>query len=91
VSLEVIAVFAGGGCSATAMVSRCCCSRALDERVGAPHVHHGPVANEYFSLTSTALLVPAGIEYFDAAATLVGGSLLLRTPMLFALSSSCSS
>jgi cytochrome c oxidase subunit I len=43
------------------------------------------VANKYFSLTSTALVVAAGTEYFAIIATLIGGSILLRTPMLFAL------
>ncbi|MBV9464606.1 MAG: cbb3-type cytochrome c oxidase subunit I, partial [Solirubrobacterales bacterium] len=35
--------------------------------------------------TSTALVVPAGIEYFDMVGTMVGGSIVLRTSMLFAL------
>jgi cytochrome c oxidase subunit I len=43
------------------------------------------VTNQYFSLTSTALIVPAGVEYFDLIATMVGGAILLRTPMLFAV------
>jgi len=43
------------------------------------------VANRYFSLTSTSLAVPAGIEYFDLIATMIGGAILLRTPMLFAI------
>ncbi|MCW2953482.1 MAG: ctaD2 [Conexibacter sp.] len=43
------------------------------------------VKNTYFSLTSTALLVPAGIEYFDALATMWRGRIRLRVPMLFAL------
>jgi cytochrome c oxidase subunit 1 len=51
--------------------------------------HHmfttGAVTNEYFSLTSTMLVVPAGTEYFAVIATMIGGSILLRTPMLFAL------
>ena len=51
--------------------------------------HHmfttGQVANEYFSLTSTALLVPAGIEYFAFLGTMVGGRIRLGAPMLFAL------
>jgi cytochrome c oxidase subunit 1 len=51
--------------------------------------HHmfttGGVTNEYFAFTSTMLVLPAGIEYFDMIATLVGGSLVLRTSMLFAL------
>jgi cytochrome c oxidase subunit 1 len=51
--------------------------------------HHmfttGGVTNAYFAFTSTALVVPAGIEYFDAVGTLVGGSIVLRCSMLFAL------
>jgi cytochrome c oxidase subunit 1 len=51
--------------------------------------HHmfttGGVSNQYFAFTSTALVVPAGIEYFDAIATLIGGAILLRTSMLFGL------
>src|SRR4051794_2307539 len=51
--------------------------------------HHmfatGHVANRYFSLTSTALVLPGGLEYFAIVGTLLGGSLLLRTPMLFAI------
>ncbi len=51
--------------------------------------HHmfttGGVTNEYFAFTSTMLVVPAGIEYFDLVGTLVGGSIVLRTSMLFAL------
>ncbi|MCW3067496.1 MAG: ctaD2 [Solirubrobacterales bacterium] len=51
--------------------------------------HHmfttGGVTNQYFATTSTALAVPAGIEYFDMVATLIGGAILLRTSMLFAL------
>jgi cytochrome c oxidase subunit 1 len=51
--------------------------------------HHmfttGQVNNEYFSLTSTTLAIPAGVEYFDVIATMIGGAVLLRTPMLFAL------
>jgi cytochrome c oxidase subunit I len=51
--------------------------------------HHmfttGQVANKYFSLTSTALVVAAGTEYFAVIATLIGGAIVLRTAMLFAL------
>ena len=39
--------------------------------------HHmfttGGVTNQYFAFTSTALIVPAGIEYFDLVGTLIGG------------------
>ncbi len=51
--------------------------------------HHmfttGGVTNQYFVFTSTLLAVPAGIEYFDMIGTLIGGSLVLRTSMLFGL------
>jgi cytochrome c oxidase subunit I len=51
--------------------------------------HHmfvtGAVQNQYFSLTSHLLAVPAGIEYFDLIATMIGGAILFRAPMLFAL------
>ncbi|MEN3285536.1 MAG: cytochrome c oxidase subunit [Solirubrobacteraceae bacterium] len=51
--------------------------------------HHmfttGQVSNDYFSLTSTALALPAGLEYVAAVGTLIGGAILLRTPMLFAI------
>ena len=43
------------------------------------------VANRYFSLTSTALLVPAGIEYFGLLGTMFRGRIRLAAPMLFAL------
>jgi cytochrome c oxidase subunit I len=43
------------------------------------------VSNRYFSLTSTLLLVVAGIEYFDCLATMWRGSIRLTTSMLFAL------
>jgi cytochrome c oxidase subunit 1 len=51
--------------------------------------HHmfttGGVTNQYFSFTSTALVVPAGIEYFDMVGTMIGGSLVLRASFLFGL------
>ncbi|MDX6704676.1 MAG: cytochrome c oxidase subunit [Solirubrobacteraceae bacterium] len=49
--------------------------------------HHmfttGAVPNRLFALTSTALIVPAGIEYFDVIATLWQGALRFNTAMLF--------
>lgn len=49
--------------------------------------HHmfttGAVPVELFALTSTALIVPAGIEYFDIIATMWRGSIRLTTSMLF--------
>jgi cytochrome c oxidase subunit 1 len=51
--------------------------------------HHmfttGQSPNNYFSLISIALILPAGIEYFDMLATVLGGRLRFPTPMLFAL------
>ena len=51
--------------------------------------HHmftfGQVTNKYFSLTSTALIVPAGIEYFDFLGTIWKGKLRFTTAFLFAL------
>ena len=45
----------------------------------------GVVANEYFALTSTALAITAGVEYFDLIATMWQGVVRFATPMLFAL------
>jgi cytochrome c oxidase subunit 1 len=59
---------------------------ALSMAVWSHHMYvTGGVTNQYFAFTSTALLVPAGIEYFDMIGTLIGGAIVLRTSMLFAL------
>jgi cytochrome c oxidase subunit I len=59
---------------------------ALSMSVWAHHMFTtGGVTNQYFAFTSTALIVPAGIEYFDVVATMIRGSLVLRASMLFAL------
>ena len=59
---------------------------ALSMAVWAHHMFTtGGVTNQYFAATSTALVVPAGIEYFDLVGTQIGGSLVLRTSMLFGL------
>jgi cytochrome c oxidase subunit 1 len=59
---------------------------ALSMAVWSHHMYvTGGVTNEYFAFTSTLLLVPAGIEYFDMIGTLIGGSLVLRSSMLFGL------
>ncbi|MBW0089433.1 cbb3-type cytochrome c oxidase subunit I [Pseudonocardia sp. KRD-184] len=51
--------------------------------------HHmfttGQAENDYYSLTSILLLVPAGLEYFGLLGTVSGGRLRFDTPMLFAL------
>ena len=52
---------------------------ALSMSVWAHHMFvTGGVTNQYFAFTSTALVIPAGIEYFDMIATLIGGSIVLR-------------
>ncbi len=59
---------------------------ALSMAVWSHHMYvTGGVTNQYFAFTSTMLLVPAGIEYFDVIATMIGGSIVLRTSMLFGL------
>jgi cytochrome c oxidase subunit 1 len=51
--------------------------------------HHlmttGGVPTRFFALTSTALLVPAGVEYFDSLATMWRGRIRLSVAMLFAI------
>ena len=59
---------------------------ALSMSVWAHHLFAtGQLPNEYFALTSTALAIPAGIEYVDMLATMWRGSIRLTTAMLFAL------
>jgi cytochrome c oxidase subunit I len=59
---------------------------ALSMSVWAHHMFTtGGVTNQYFAFTSTMLVLPAGIEYFDMIGTLIGGSIVLRTSMLFGL------
>jgi cytochrome c oxidase subunit I len=51
--------------------------------------HHmfttGQITSRYFALTSTMLVVPAGIEYFDTLGTMWRAKIRLAVPMLFAL------
>jgi cytochrome c oxidase subunit 1 len=51
--------------------------------------HHmfttGQVTNQYFSLTSTALIVPAGLEYFALVGTMFGARIRFTTAYLFAV------
>jgi cytochrome c oxidase subunit I len=59
---------------------------ALSMSVWAHHMFvTGTVTNQYFSLTSTMLIVPAGLEYFAIVGTLIGGAILLSSAMLFAV------
>ncbi|GAA0251065.1 cytochrome c oxidase subunit I [Actinomadura nitritigenes] len=84
---EVLATFAGRrffGYSAFALSQLG--FAALSMSVWGHHMFTtGQATNDYYSLTSIALIVPAGVEYFDMLATLVGGRLRFPTPMLFAL------
>jgi cytochrome c oxidase subunit 1 len=51
--------------------------------------HHlfasGQDINDYFTVTSIFLSIPAGIEYFGFLGTIIGGKLRYTTSMLFAL------
>jgi cytochrome c oxidase subunit 1 len=87
IALEVIAVFAGRPLFGyKAFVLSILAFAAMSMAVWGHHMFAtGQVENKYFSMTSTALLIPAGIEYFDAGGTLIGGALRLRVPMLFAI------
>jgi cytochrome c oxidase subunit I len=59
---------------------------ALSMSVWAHHMFAtGRVNNEYFSLTSTMLIVPAGLEYFAIIGTMIGGAIVFSTAMLFAI------
>jgi cytochrome c oxidase subunit 1 len=70
----------------TAFVASMLLFAALSMSVWSHHMFTtGGITNQYFAFTSTALVLPAGIEYFDMIATLIGGSIVLRTSMLFAL------
>lgn len=43
------------------------------------------VDNRFYSWSTTTIAIPAGIEYFATIATMWGGRIHLRSPMLFAL------
>jgi cytochrome c oxidase subunit 1 len=59
---------------------------ALSMAVWSHHMYvTGGVTNEYFAFTSTLLAIPAGIEYFDLIATMIGGAIVVRCSLLFAL------
>jgi cytochrome c oxidase subunit 1 len=84
---EVVTTFSGRRFFGyRAMVLSLLAFAALSMSVWAHHMFTtGVVANEYFSLTSTALAITAGVEYFDLIATMWKGVVRFATPMLFAL------
>ncbi|MES4908631.1 MULTISPECIES: cbb3-type cytochrome c oxidase subunit I [unclassified Streptomyces] len=84
---EVLAVFSGRrffGYKGT--VLSLLAFAALSMSVWGHHMFTtGQVTNDYYSLTSITLLIPAGVEYFALIGTVLGGRLVFRSPMLFAL------
>jgi cytochrome c oxidase subunit I len=59
---------------------------ALSTSVWAHHMFAtGQVTVKYFSLMSTALIIPAGIEYLDLLGTMWGGRIRFGVPMAFAV------
>jgi cytochrome c oxidase subunit 1 len=70
----------------TAFVASIMAFAALSMAVWSHHMFTtGGVTNQYFAFTSTLLVVPAGIEYFDMLGTMIGGALVFRASMLFGL------
>jgi cytochrome c oxidase subunit 1 len=68
----------------TAFVASMMLFSALSMAVWSHHMFTtGGVTNEYFAFTSTALVIPAGIEYFDLVGTMTRSALVMRTSMLF--------
>lgn len=45
----------------------------------------GPVANAIFATTTMAIAVPTGVKIFNWIGTMWGGSVSMKTPMLFAI------
>jgi cytochrome c oxidase subunit I len=82
---EAAAIFSGRRFFGyTAMVMSLLAFTVLSMSVWGHHMFTtGAIPNKLFSLTSTLLVVPAGIEYFDIIGTLVLGSVRFRTAMLF--------
>jgi cytochrome c oxidase subunit I len=84
---EVIAVFSGRRLFGyRGMVLSLLVFASLSMSVWAHHMLTiDGVAVRYFTLTSTLLAIPAGLEYLSLVGTLRGGAIRLTVPMLFAI------
>jgi cytochrome c oxidase subunit 1 len=84
---ETIAIFSGRRFFGyIAMIGSLLLFTSLSMSVWAHHMFTiDGVTVKYFSLTSIALVIPAGIEYVDMVGTLWGGAIRLTSAMLFAL------
>jgi cytochrome c oxidase subunit 1 len=84
---EVVATFSGRRFFGhSAFILALLAFAGLSMTVWAHHMFTiGQVTNKYFALTSTALIVPAGIEYLDLLGTLWRGRLRFSAALLFAL------
>jgi cytochrome c oxidase subunit 1 len=84
---EVLAVFSGRRFfNYTGTAFSLLAFAALSMAVWGHHMFiSGQEVNDYFSLTSILLTIPAGMEYFGFLGTLWGGRLRYTTAMLFAL------
>jgi cytochrome c oxidase subunit 1 len=84
---EVLATFAGRRFFGySAFVAAVLAFSGLSMTVWAHHMFTiGQVTNKYFSLASTALVVPAGVEYLDFMGTLWRARLRLSVAFLFAI------
>jgi cytochrome c oxidase subunit 1 len=84
---EVLAVFAGRRWFGyRAFVPSVMAFAGLSTLVWGHHMFStGRNTNEFFALTSTAIVIVAGIEYFGAIGTLWLGKIRLTVPMLFAI------
>ena len=84
---EVLATFSGRRFFGySAFVVALLAFSGLSMTVWAHHMFTmGQVTNKYFSLTSTALIVPAGVEYFDFLATVWRGRLRFTVAFMFAI------
>ena len=84
---EVVATFSGRRFFGySAFILALLAFAGLSMTVWAHHMFTmGQATNKYFSLTSTALVIPAGIEYLDLLGTMWRGRMRFTTAFLFAL------